>query len=200
MSEMTEPAKPTPPANPTELRRVVFGALVGTALEWYDFFIYGTAAALLFGDLFFPESDSATGTIAAFATFGVGFLFRPLGGIIFGHLGDRIGRRSTLIITTLIMGIATGMIGLLPTYESVGLWAPVLLTLLRICQGLGAGAEFGGASTLLAEHAATTARSRRPECRSGSSWAPGRSCWSPSCPRRPFSPGAGGSRSWSASR
>jgi metabolite-proton symporter len=153
MSEMTEPANPTPPAGATELRRVVFGALVGTALEWYDFFIYGTAAALLFGDLFFPESESATGTIAAFATFGVGFLFRPLGGIIFGHLGDRIGRRSTLIITTLIMGIATGLIGVLPTYESVGLWAPVLLTLLRICQGLGAGAEFGGASTLLAEHA-----------------------------------------------
>ncbi|MBB5131501.1 MHS family shikimate/dehydroshikimate transporter-like MFS transporter [Thermocatellispora tengchongensis] len=126
---------------------------MGTALEWYDFFIYGTAAALVFGDLFFPGDDPAAGTLAAFATFGVGFLFRPLGGIVFGHLGDRIGRRATLIATTLIMGIATGLIGLLPTYDAIGLWAPALLTLLRICQGLGAGAEFGGASTLLAEHA-----------------------------------------------
>jgi MHS family shikimate/dehydroshikimate transporter-like MFS transporter len=136
-----------------ELRRVVGAALVGTALEWYDFFVYGTAAALMFGDLFFTDADPGVGTLAALATFGVGFIFRPLGGVLFGHLGDRIGRRATLIITTLIMGIATGLIGLLPTYASIGLWAPALLTVLRICQGLGAGAEFGGASTLLAEHA-----------------------------------------------
>jgi MFS transporter, MHS family, shikimate and dehydroshikimate transport protein len=138
---------------PRGLRRVVFGALVGTALEWYDFFIYGTAAALVFNVLFFPQSDPAIGTITAFATFGVGFVFRPLGGILFGHIGDRIGRRATLILTTLVMGLSTGIIGLLPTYETIGVWAPVLLVLLRVLQGLGAGAEFGGASTLLAEHA-----------------------------------------------
>ena len=136
-----------------ELRRVVFGALVGTALEWYDFFIYGTAAALVFGQLFFPEAAPATGTLIAFATFGVAFLVRPIGGFIFGNMGDRIGRRETLIVTTLLMGISTGLIGLLPTFETIGVWAPVLLVLLRVCQGLGAGAEFGGASTLLAEHA-----------------------------------------------
>lgn len=138
---------------PDELRRVVFGAVVGTALEWYDFFIYGTAAALVFGTLFFKQGAAGVGTLLAFATFGVGFLFRPLGGIIFGHIGDRIGRRATLVITTVIMGAATGLIGLLPTYASIGIWAPVLLVVLRILQGLGAGAEFGGASTLLAEHA-----------------------------------------------
>jgi len=135
------------------LRRVVTGALVGTALEWYDFFIYGTAAALVFNVLFFPESDPAVGTLTAFATFGVGFVFRPLGGILFGHIGDRIGRRETLILTTLVMGVSTGVIGLLPTYASIGAWAPALLVLMRVLQGLGAGAEFGGASTLLAEHA-----------------------------------------------
>jgi MFS transporter, MHS family, shikimate and dehydroshikimate transport protein len=138
---------------PRELRRVVFGALVGTALEWYDFFIYGTAAALVFGRLFFPQFDPAVGTLTAFATFAVAFLFRPLGGILFGHLGDRIGRRATLIVTTLVMGLSTGIIGLLPSYESIGVWAPALLVLMRVLQGLGAGAEFGGASTLLAEHA-----------------------------------------------
>jgi MHS family shikimate/dehydroshikimate transporter-like MFS transporter len=138
---------------PRGLRRVVFGALVGTALEWYDFFIYGTAAALVFNVLFFPQSDPAVGTITAFATFGVGFVFRPLGGILFGHVGDRIGRRATLILTTLVMGLSTGIIGLLPTYDTIGVWAPVLLVLMRVLQGLGAGAEFGGASTLLAEHA-----------------------------------------------
>jgi MFS transporter, MHS family, shikimate and dehydroshikimate transport protein len=139
--------------SPTGLRRVVTGALVGTALEWYDFFIYGTAAALVFNRLFFPQSDPAVGTLTAFLTFGVGFVFRPLGGILFGHIGDRIGRRETLILTTLVMGVSTGLIGLLPAYDSIGVWAPVLLVVLRVLQGLGAGAEFGGASTLLAEHA-----------------------------------------------
>ncbi len=141
-----------------ELKRVVAGALVGTALEWYDFFIYGTAAALVFNQLFFTDADPAAGTIAAFATFGVGFVVRPFGGVLFGHLGDRIGRRSTLIITTVIMGVSTGLIGLLPTYPAIGVWAPILLTLLRVCQGLGAGAEFGGAATLLAEHAPPSRR------------------------------------------
>lgn len=142
-----------PKTGPRELRRVVFGSVVGTALEWYDFFIYGTAAALVFGTVFFPKAEARTGVLLAFATFGVGFLFRPLGGILFGHLGDRIGRKMTLIVTTLVMGVSTGVIGLLPTYKTVGVAAPILLVLLRVCQGLGAGAEFGGASTLLAEHA-----------------------------------------------
>jgi MFS transporter, MHS family, shikimate and dehydroshikimate transport protein len=137
----------------SDLRRVVIGALVGTALEWYDFFIYGTAAALVFGQLFFPGTEPAVGTLLAFATFGVAFVVRPLGGFIFGHMGDKVGRRETLIITTLLMGISTGLIGLLPTYGTIGIWAPILLTVLRVCQGLGAGAEFGGASTLLAEYA-----------------------------------------------
>jgi len=140
----------TPPA---ELRRVVAASVVGTALEWYDFFIYGFAVTLVFNELFFVTGDPATGAIVGFATFGVGFAVRPLGGFLFGHLGDKIGRRATLVLTTLVMGISTGLIGLLPTYESIGIAAPILLTLLRMCQGLGAGAEFGGASTLLAEHA-----------------------------------------------
>ncbi|MDT0443087.1 MFS transporter [Streptomyces johnsoniae] len=136
-----------------ELRRVVTASIVGTALEWYDFFIYGTAVVLVFNDHFFVQDDPTTGTLIGFATFGVGFVFRPLGGFLFGSIGDRIGRRATLVLTTVIMGVSTGIIGLLPTYESIGMAAPVLLVLMRICQGLGAGAEFGGASTLLAEHA-----------------------------------------------
>jgi MFS family permease len=136
-----------------ELRRVVAASVVGTALEWYDFFIYGFAVTLVFNELFFVTGDPATGALVGFATFGVGFAVRPLGGFVFGHLGDRIGRRATLVITTLVMGISTGLIGLLPTYDSIGIAAPILLTVLRMCQGLGAGAEFGGASTLLAEHA-----------------------------------------------
>jgi MFS transporter, MHS family, shikimate and dehydroshikimate transport protein len=138
---------------PAELRRVVSASVVGTALEWYDFFIYGFAVTLVFNQLFFITDDPAVGTIVGFATFGVGFAVRPLGGFLFGHLGDKIGRRSTLVITTLVMGVSTGLIGLLPTYETIGIAAPIILTLLRMCQGLGAGAEFGGASTLLAEHA-----------------------------------------------
>jgi MFS transporter, MHS family, shikimate and dehydroshikimate transport protein len=138
---------------PTELKRVVSASVVGTALEWYDFFIYGFAVTLVFNQLFFVTDDPAVGTIVGFATFGVGFAVRPIGGFLFGHLGDKIGRRSTLVITTLVMGISTGLIGLLPTYETIGIAAPIILTFLRMCQGLGAGAEFGGASTLLAEHA-----------------------------------------------
>ncbi|MEU4447637.1 MFS transporter [Actinosynnema sp. NPDC050801] len=141
------------PTGGKRLRRVVGASVVGTALEWYDFFIYGFAVTLVFNELFFVTEDPATGAIVGFATFGVGFAVRPLGGFLFGHLGDRIGRRSTLVLTTLVMGVSTGLIGLLPTYDSIGVAAPILLTVLRMCQGLGAGAEFGGASTLLAEHA-----------------------------------------------
>jgi MFS transporter, MHS family, shikimate and dehydroshikimate transport protein len=131
----------------------MMASAVGSALEWYDFFIYGTAAALVFGDLFFPKLESTAGTLAAFATFGVGFFARPFGGMIFGHLGDRIGRKPVLVITLMLVGVGTFLIGLLPTYNSVGIWAPVMLVALRLVQGFGAGAEYGGAVILAVEHA-----------------------------------------------
>ena len=134
-------------------RRVLLASAVGSALEWYDFFIYGTAAALVFGELFFPKADPAVGTLLAFASFGVGFVARPFGGMVFGHLGDRIGRKPVLVITLLLVGAGTFFIGLLPTYDAIGVWAPVLLVLLRLVQGFGAGAEYGGAVIIAVEHA-----------------------------------------------
>jgi MFS transporter, MHS family, shikimate and dehydroshikimate transport protein len=134
-------------------RKVLLASTVGSALEWYDFFIYGTASALVFGELFFPKLDPATGTLAAFATFGVGFFARPFGGMLFGHLGDRLGRKPVLVITLLLVGVGTFLIGLLPTYETAGLWAPAMLVALRLVQGFGAGAEYGGAVILAVEHA-----------------------------------------------
>lgn len=134
-------------------RRVMMASAVGSALEWYDFFIYGTAAALVFGDLFFPKLDPTTALLASFATFGVGFFARPFGGIVFGHLGDRLGRKPVLVITLMLVGVGTFLIGLLPTYDQVGLWAPVMLVVLRLVQGFGAGAEYGGAVILAVEHA-----------------------------------------------
>ncbi|MEJ7631777.1 MAG: MFS transporter [Rubrobacteraceae bacterium] len=136
----------------TSLRQVVLASVVGTVLEWYDFFIYGAAAALVFNQLFFPGFSDLAGTMAAFGTFALGFFARPLGGIIFGSLGDRLGRKTVLIITLLLMGIATTLMGLLPSYATIGIWAPILLLLLRILQGLGAGAEFGGAVVMAAEY------------------------------------------------
>ena len=133
--------------------RVIFAACIGSALEWYDFFLYGTAAALVFGDLFFPKSDPMVGTLLAFLTFGVGFVVRPLGGILFGILGDRFGRKPVLVATLLMLGIGTTAIGLLPTYAQIGYWAPLLLVLMRVIQGLGAGAEYGGAVIYLVENA-----------------------------------------------
>ena len=133
--------------------RVILTASIGSALEWYDFFLYGTAAALVFGDLFFPKNDPLTGTLLAFLTFGVGFVVRPIGGILFGIMGDRYGRKPVLVTTLLMIGIGTTAIGLLPTYETAGFWAPVMLVLLRILQGLGAGAEYGGAVIFLVENA-----------------------------------------------
>src|SRR5258708_14164808 len=124
--------------------RVILAASVGSALEWYDFFLYGTAAALVFGDLFFPKSDPVVGTLLAFLTFGVGFVVRPLGGIVFGIMGDRFGRKPVLVATLLMIGIGTTAIGLLPTYAQIGYWAPALLVALPVVQGLGAGAEYGG--------------------------------------------------------
>lgn len=134
-------------------RRVVAASFAGALLEWYDFFIFGTAAGLIFGPLFFPQEDPVVGTIAAFATFGVGFLARPFGGIVFGHYGDKIGRKVTLIWTLMIVGISTFLIGLLPTYASAGVWAPVLLVILRLVQGFGLGGEYGGAALMTIESA-----------------------------------------------
>ncbi len=133
--------------------KAAFSGFIGTAIEWYDFFLYGTAAALVFPKLFFPESDPLVGTLQAFATFTLGFVARPIGGIIFGHFGDKIGRKSMLVITLLIMGIATTLIGLLPVYESVGVLAPALLIVLRLLQGVGVGGEWGGAVLISVEHA-----------------------------------------------
>jgi MHS family shikimate/dehydroshikimate transporter-like MFS transporter len=131
--------------------KLVIAALSGSALEWYDFGLYGAAAALVFGPLFFPTFSPVAGTLAAFATYAVGFLSRPIGGIIFSHYGDKVGRKPVLAATLLVMGTATCLMGLLPTYESIGVWAPVLLVFLRLLQGLGAGAEYGGAALMLAE-------------------------------------------------
>ncbi len=137
---------------PTSIRRVVVASFIGTTIEWYDFFIYGTAAALVFPALFFPEFSPLAGTLASFATFAVGFLARPLGGVIFGHYGDKIGRKAMLVTTLLIMGAATFLVGLLPTYQSIGVLAPILLVLLRLIQGLGLGGEWGGAVLMAVEH------------------------------------------------
>jgi MFS family permease len=137
--------------------RVIFAACIGSALEWYDFFLYGTAAALVFGELFFPKSDPIVGTLLAFLTFGVGFVVRPIGGILFGILGDRFGRKPVLVATLLMIGIGTA-IGLLPTYAQIGYWAPLLLVLMRVIQGLGAGAEYGGAVIYLVENAPANRR------------------------------------------
>ncbi|GGF17949.1 shikimate transporter [Aliidongia dinghuensis] len=137
---------------------IMLAAAVGSALEWYDFFVYGTAAALVFGDLFFPKFEPSMGMLLSFTTFGVGFVARPFGGILFGYLGDRWGRKPVLVTTILLVGGGTFLIGLLPTYAEIGLWAPVLLAGLRLVQGLGAGAEYGGAVILAVEYAPETRR------------------------------------------
>lgn len=140
-------------ATPQSVTRVAMAASIGAMIEWYDFFIYGTAAALVFNKLFFTNLPPRIGTLVAFATFAVGYLARPFGAIIFGHMGDRIGRKTMLVLTMVIMGIATFIIGLLPTYSQVGLWAPVLLILMRVFQGIGVGGEYGGAVLMAVEYA-----------------------------------------------
>lgn len=135
------------------LRKVSAGALIGTAVEWYDYFIYGLLAALVFNSLFFPSLDPVAGTIVSLLTFAVGFVVRPIGSIIFGHLGDRYGRRNMLVATVTIMGLSSGAIGLLPTYQTIGVWAPILLLLFRIVEGLSVGGEWGGAVLLAVEYA-----------------------------------------------
>jgi len=148
MSAVTpdRPDAPTP-------RRVAVASAVGATIEWYDFFLYGTAAGLVFDKLFFSGLDGPAAQFAAFGTFAVGFLARPVGGLVFGHFGDRIGRKQMLILTLVIMGVGTALIGLLPSYDSIGVWAPVLLVTLRILQGIGVGGEYGGAVLLAVEYA-----------------------------------------------
>jgi MFS family permease len=133
------------------LIRAIVASTIGTTIEWYDFFLYGTVAALVFPKLFFPRSDPYTGTLVSFATYFVGFAARPVGAAIFGHYGDRIGRKSTLIITLLLMGLATFCIGLVPSYARIGIWGGIILTILRIFQGLGVGGEWGGSVLLSME-------------------------------------------------
>ena len=140
------------PASPATLRKVIAGSLIGTTIEWYDFFLYGTAAALVFNKLFFPKSDPLTGAMLAFATYALGFAARPLGGIVFGHFGDRIGRKRLLMISLVLMGASTAAIGLLPTYAAIGAAAPIALTLLRLIQGFAVGGEWGGAVLMAAEY------------------------------------------------
>ncbi|MFJ9083217.1 MFS transporter [Streptomyces sp. NPDC102384] len=135
-----------------DIRRLLFAAFSGTALEWYDYFLYGTAAALVFNKLFFTDMNAAAGTLASFGTFAVGFVARPIGAAIFGHVGDRYGRKVSLIITVVMMGATTGCIGLLPTYGTIGIWAPILLTVLRFVQGISVGGEWSGAMLLTLEH------------------------------------------------
>lgn len=140
---------PTPPTP----RKVALASAVGATIEWYDFFLYGTAAGLVFDKLFFNGLDGPAAQFAAFGTFAVGFLARPVGGLIFGHFGDRVGRKKMLLLTLLIMGVGTALIGLLPSYDAIGVWAPILLVVLRILQGIGVGGEYGGAVLLAVEYA-----------------------------------------------
>jgi metabolite-proton symporter len=146
------------PSDARTIRKVVLASFIGTTIEWYDFFLYGTAAALVFNRLFFPTVDPLIGTLSAFGTFAVGFVARPLGGIVFGHFGDRLGRKSMLVYSLMIMGVATVLIGLLPTYHSIGVWSPILLVVLRIAQGIGVGGEWAGAVLMAVEHAAPNRR------------------------------------------
>ncbi|MCZ4608403.1 MFS transporter [Streptomyces sp. Lzd4kr] len=152
-SPVASPSPSTHPERTRQLRRVALSGLLGTAVEFYDFLVYGTVAALVFGELFFPGADPAVGTIAAFGTFAAGYVARPLGGIVFGHFGDRLGRKSMLLLTMGLMGGASFLIGLLPTYDTVGVWAPVLLIALRVLQGIAIGGEWGGATLMVVEHA-----------------------------------------------
>lgn len=147
------------PGTAPPVRKYVLASLVGNALEWYDFFLYSTAAAIVFGRLFFPSgTDPLLGTLGAFAGFAVGFAARPLGGIIFGHIGDRVSRKSALVMTLMIMGVSTVVMGLLPTYHQIGIWAPVLLVVVRIFQGIAAGGEWSGGVLLISENAEESKR------------------------------------------
>ena len=149
--ETADNIAPEPPSS-ADVRRVVLASFIGTAIEWYDFFIYGTAAALVFNRLFFPTDNEFVSQMAAYGSFAVGFFARPFGGIVFGHFGDRVGRKAMLVTTLMMMGVATTFIGLIPTYQDVGMAAPILLILLRVIQGFGVGGEWGGAVLMAVEH------------------------------------------------
>ena len=153
---MSEPAALTA----AERRRIIFASLVGTTIEFYDFYIYATAAVSVFPLLFFPKGEGSAALLASMATFGVAFVARPIGSILFGHFGDRVGRKATLVGSLLLMGLATFAIGLLPTYMQAGIFAPALLTILRFCQGLGLGGEWSGAALLATETAEPGKRAR----------------------------------------
>lgn len=148
-----------PPTQPPELerarkaRRAAWGAFAGTAIEWYDFYVYGTAAALVIGPLFFPDADPLVQTLSALATFAIGFVLRPVGALVFGYIGDRVSRKTSLLITLVMMGGATVGIGLLPTYATAGVTAPIMLLVLRMFQGLSVGGEWGGAVLIASEAA-----------------------------------------------
>src|SRR6201989_1325441 len=142
-----------PAAHQVRVRRAVVAATIGTAIEWYDFFLYSTVTGLVFAKLYFPNSDPWVGTLEAFGIYAVGFIARPIGAAIFGHYGDRIGRKSTLIATLLLMGVATFLVALVPTYASIGIWGAVILTVLRFVQGVGVGGEWGGSVLLSMEWA-----------------------------------------------
>lgn len=158
MSRVATEALPDSPSSTQGKKRVLLSSFAGTTIEWYDFYLYGTASALIFNHQFFPTHTALGGTLAAFATLAVGVLARPIGGIVAGRLGDRIGRKSLLVASLLAMGIASTLIGLMPTYAAIGLWAPIGLIVLRIVQGLSAGAEWGGSALLSVEHAPAARR------------------------------------------
>src|SRR3984957_1149515 len=141
------------PGAKSRARKAALGSFVGAVVDWYDFLLYGIIAALIFNTEFFPQVSPAMGTLAAFGTFGVGFLFRPLGGFVFGHFGDRLGRKRMLVLTVMMMGLSTAAIGLLPAFSSIGWWAPVLLVTLRAIQGFAVGGEWGGAALMAVESA-----------------------------------------------
>ena len=143
----------TTATDPRVIRKVVTSALIGATIEWYDFFLYGVVAGIVFSKLYFPSDDPLISTLLAYTTFAVGFVTRPLGGVIFGHFGDRVGRKSILVVTLMIMGVSTFLIGLLPTHAQIGVAAPILLLLLRVAQGIGLGGEWGGAVLMAYEYA-----------------------------------------------
>ncbi|HKI40892.1 MAG: MFS transporter [Mycobacterium sp.] len=157
---LPDAAEASPEGTRRRLRVVVAASLLGTTVEWYDFFLYATAAGLVFNRVFFPNESSFVGTLLAFATFAVGFIMRPIGGLVFGHIGDRIGRKRSLALTMLIMGVATALIGVLPTAAQIGAWAPVLLLTLRVLQGFALGGEWAGAVLLAVEHSPQNRRGR----------------------------------------
>jgi len=150
---MSDPNTTATRPNPRALRKLMVASLIGSSIEWYDFFIYGTAAALVFGKLFFPESSPIIGTLLAFSTFWAGFIARPIGGLVFGHVGDKIGRKAALVTCMVVVSGATFLIGCLPTSAAIGIWAPILLVTLRFLQGIGVGGQWGGVVLLLTESA-----------------------------------------------